>query len=53
MSLAPSTHHTHHALREELQQLESRLVETYMPFFDTLPIERNSGHAHPGECEAC
>jgi hypothetical protein len=40
-------------LREEMQQLESRLVETYMPFFDTLPLERSSGPAPSGECEAC
>jgi len=40
-------------LREEMQQLESRLAEIYMPFLDTLPLELTSGPAASGEREAC
>jgi hypothetical protein len=38
-------------LREEMQQLESRLVESCIPFSDTLPLAQASVPA-PGESEA-
>jgi hypothetical protein len=39
-------------LREEMQELERRLEETYMPFFDTLPLEHAPVPA-PAERKDC
>ena len=39
-------------LSKEMQQLESCLAETYVPFSDTLPLEHAAAFA-PGEHQGC